>query len=75
MGPASVPFVDDVAAAERDPELAVLSCIAHGNEAHAEILGRAALLATLKLSDERQVLYPTWSSPRSRTRPGSHWRT
>jgi hypothetical protein len=56
LGPASVPVIDDVAAAERDPELAVLSCIAHGNEAHAEVLGRAALLATLRLSDERQVL-------------------
>jgi hypothetical protein len=52
-----VPVIDDVAAAERDPELAVLSCIAHGNEAHAEVLGRAALLATLRLSDDRQVLY------------------
>jgi hypothetical protein len=57
VGPASVPVIDDVAAAERDPELAVLSCIAHGHEAHAEVLGRAALLATLRLSDERQVLY------------------
>ncbi len=57
IGPASVPVVDDVAAAEQDPELAVLSCIAHGGEAHAEMLGRAALLATLRLSDERQVLY------------------
>jgi hypothetical protein len=57
IGPASVRVVDDVTAAERDPELAVLSCIVHGNEAHAELLGRAALLATLRLSDERQVLY------------------
>jgi len=57
IGPASVPVIDDVAAAERDPELAVLSVIAHGDTAHAEVLGRAALLATLRLSDERQVLY------------------
>src|ERR1019366_6221235 len=57
IGPASVPFIDDVDVAERDPELAVLSFIAHGNEAPAEVLGRAALLATLRLSDERQVLY------------------
>jgi hypothetical protein len=57
IGPASVPVIDDVAVAERAPELAVLSCIAHGSEAHAEVLGRAALLATLRLSDERQVLY------------------
>jgi hypothetical protein len=57
VGPASVPVIDDVTIAERDPELAVLSVMAHGQEAHAEILGRAALLATLRLSDERQVLY------------------
>src|SRR6185437_9764218 len=40
-GPNAVPVVDDVAAAERDPELAVLSCIAHGSDAGAEVLGRA----------------------------------
>jgi hypothetical protein len=57
VGPASVPVVSDIAAAERDPELAVLSVLAHGQEAHAEVLGRIALLATLGLSDERQVLY------------------
>jgi hypothetical protein len=57
VGPASVPVIDDVAMAERDPELAVLSVMAHGQEAHAEVLGRTALLATLGLSDERQVLY------------------
>jgi hypothetical protein len=71
-----VPIIDDVAAAKRDPELAVLSAIAHGNEAHAEVLGRAALLATLGLSDERQVLYSdlvfaalseAWPRPRWRT--------
>ena len=31
--------------------------IAHGHEARAEVLGRAALLGMLRLSDERQVLY------------------
>jgi hypothetical protein len=39
--------------AERDPELAVLSCIVHGSEPHAEVLGRAALIATLRLSAMR----------------------
>ena len=58
LGPASVPVIDDVAAVERDPELAVLSVIAHGHEAHAEVLGRTALLATLRLSDER-LAWPT----------------
>jgi hypothetical protein len=57
IGPASVPIIDDVALAERDPELAVLSVMAHGQEEHAEVLGRAALMAMLRLSDERQVLY------------------
>jgi hypothetical protein len=57
IGPASVPVIDDVAFAERDPELAVLSVMAHGHEPHAEVIGRAALLASLGLSDERQVLY------------------
>ena len=57
IGPASVPIIDDVARAEDDPELAVLSVMAHGQEPHAEAIGRAALLATLKLEDERQLLY------------------
>ena len=57
VGPASVPVFDDANVAERDPELAVLSVLAHGHEPHAEAIGRAALLATLRLSDERQLLY------------------
>ena len=57
IGPASVPVVDDAAMAERDPELAILSVMAHGHEAGAERLGRAALLGMLRLSDDRQVLY------------------
>jgi hypothetical protein len=57
IGPASVPLVDDIVVAERDPELAVLSVMAHGQGSHAELLGRAALVATLRLSDERQALY------------------
>jgi hypothetical protein len=57
VGPASVPIVDDVALAERDPELAVLSVMAHGHEAHAEALGRTALLAIQRLTDDRHALY------------------
>ena len=57
IGPASVPVVDDVTVAEGDPELAVLSVLAHGDEPHAEAIGRAALLAALHLSDERRLLY------------------
>ena len=57
VGPELVPVVDDEAAAERDPELAVLSVLAHGHDPQAERIARAALMATLGLSDERQVLY------------------
>ena len=57
IGPASVPVVDDAAMAEGAPELAVLSVLAHGREARADVLGRAALLGMLRLSDERQVRY------------------
>src|SRR5260370_12503810 len=57
IGPTSVQIINHVDAANRDPELAVLSVLAHGQEAHAEFIGRAALLATLGLSDDRQVLY------------------
>jgi len=57
IGPAAVPVIDDVTSAERDPELAVLSALAHGHEPQAERIGRAALLASLGLSDERQLLY------------------
>ena len=35
LGPASVPVIDDIAVAEHDPELAVLSVLAHGEEPHA----------------------------------------
>jgi hypothetical protein len=57
IGPASVPVVDDAAVAQRDPELAVLSVLAHGHEPHAEAIGLVAILAARHLSDERQVLY------------------
>jgi hypothetical protein len=57
IGPTLVPIVDDVAAAERDPELAVLSVMAHGQEAQAETLGRTALLAIQRLTDDRHALY------------------
>lgn len=50
-------MVDDVALAERDPELAVLSVMAHGHEPHSEVIGQAALAAVLHLSDDRAVVY------------------
>lgn len=57
IGPTSVPVVDDAEVAERDPELAVLSVLAHGHEPHAEAIGRVAVLAALHLSEERQMVY------------------
>jgi hypothetical protein len=58
IGPASVPIIDDAAAAERDPELVVLSVMAHGHEqAHAEALGRTALRAIQHLPEDRHALY------------------
>jgi hypothetical protein len=54
---AELPIVDDVAVAERDPELAVLSVMAHGQEAHGEGLGRIALWAIQRLADDRHALY------------------
>lgn len=57
VGPSSVPVVDDVALAERDPELAVLSVMAHGQEAQAEAIGRTALRAIQRLTDDRHALY------------------
>jgi hypothetical protein len=75
IGPASVPVIDNVAAAERDPELAVLSVIAHGDEAHAEVLGRAALLATLRCPTSGRCYTPTGFSLHFRNRPGPPWGT
>lgn len=57
IGPASIPIVDDVAEAARDPELAVLSVMAHGAEAFAEAIGRTALMAIRQLPPDQQVLY------------------
>ena len=57
VGPSAVPVIEDVAVAERDPEMAILSALAHGQGPHAEQIGRAALLATLHLSSESQLLY------------------
>lgn len=57
VGPSAVPVIEDLAVAERDPEMAVLSALAHGEGPRAEQVGRAALLATLRLSSDSQLLY------------------
>ena len=56
VGPPAVLIIEDVGVAERDPEMAVLSALARGEGPHAEQVGRAALLATLHLSSDRQRL-------------------
>ena len=59
VGPRAVPVVRDIQAAQRDPELAVLSAMAHG-KAEPEIavqIATAAFEACRRLDDERALLY------------------
>jgi hypothetical protein len=57
LGPDRIPVVTSAAEAARQPELAVLSALAHGREPHALQIGRAALAAASRLDDERRTLY------------------
>jgi hypothetical protein len=57
FGPERIPIVTDAAEATRQPELAVLSALAHGREGRAVEIGRAALTAVARLDDERRALY------------------
>jgi hypothetical protein len=60
LRPASVPEITDTVQAEKDPELAVLSAIAHGHDADihkAAQIARAARLASDCLDEDRSVLY------------------
>jgi hypothetical protein len=59
IGPAAVPVVRDVAAAVRDPELAVLSAMAHGGgePGVAVEIALAALAAAAGLDEDRALLY------------------
>jgi hypothetical protein len=61
VAPAMVPVIGDETAARRAPELAVLSCIAHGQDPDAEAVARLAyatlLAVTELLSDDRPLLY------------------
>jgi hypothetical protein len=57
LGPASIPVITSAKEAERLPELAVLSALAHGREPGALEIGRAALRAAARLDDERRTLY------------------
>jgi len=57
IGPERVPVVTSVTEAERDPELAILSALAHGKGPHAEQVGHAALRSTLRLPADQQLVY------------------
>ncbi|MBX3232384.1 MAG: hypothetical protein KIT84_22425 [Labilithrix sp.] len=59
VGPKAVPIVRDAAAAARDPELAVLSAMAHGKDEPdvAISVATTALAACRHLDDERAMLY------------------
>ena len=57
VGPQAVPVVSDAAEAARDPELAVLSAMAHGQGDAASRIALAALAAAGTLDDDRAMLY------------------
>ncbi|HEY2515904.1 MAG TPA: hypothetical protein VGI39_33770 [Polyangiaceae bacterium] len=57
VGPDRIPVVTSYEEAQRVPELAVLSALAHGTEARAVEIGRAALGAAGRLDEERRTLY------------------
>jgi len=57
IGPKAVPIVRDIEAAKRDPELAVLSAMAHGKGDMAPEVALAALAAAAGLDEERALLY------------------
>jgi hypothetical protein len=59
VGPDGVPKVTDPARARREPQLAVLSVMAHGRGevTTAAEIGAAAAKAILRLSEEQRVLY------------------
>jgi hypothetical protein len=60
LGPAGIPIVDDDARARADPELAVLSAMAHGRDRNQDLALRvavAAMGASAGLDPERSRLY------------------
>jgi hypothetical protein len=57
LGPDQIPVVTHARRARRQPELAVLSVLAHGQGPHAVAVGRAALSAVVALDSARGPLY------------------
>ena len=60
LGPSGVPIVTDFATARRDPEMAVLSAMAHGRDTDSDKALRisiAAIAASAGLDADRSILY------------------
>jgi hypothetical protein len=57
LGPEAIPVIVDEQAAREDPELAVLSAMAHGRKEVGEAIARAVLNAAQGLDDERCSFY------------------
>jgi hypothetical protein len=57
LGPQAIPVVTDTRVARREPELAVLSAMAHGREKEGQAIARAVMAAVARLEDERSNLY------------------
>lgn len=57
IGPAEIPVITDIDRARAEPELAILSAVAHGREPGAEFIGVAALAACDCLDNQRGRLY------------------
>jgi len=60
LGPSAIPVVRDPDEARREPELAVLSAIAHGHDSDSDNAARiamSALVACLDLDDGRAMFY------------------
>ncbi|MBK6691776.1 MAG: hypothetical protein IPG50_06165 [Myxococcales bacterium] len=55
--PSAIPYVTDAAEAQRAPELAVLSVLAHAHEADAEPIAAPALKAVATLASDFALLY------------------
>jgi hypothetical protein len=57
IGPNAVPVILDKQAAQKDPELAVLSAMAHGHEEVGVSIAQTAMDAVQGLDEERSTLY------------------
>ncbi len=57
IGPSQIPVITDPAEARRNPELAVLSLIAHGDEPGAEHIAVAAIDGAQGLDNDRAAVY------------------